>query len=329
MLPQAGVLRYVDHVEGRGEATFAQAESMGLEGLIAKRRDSPYRSGSSNDWLKIRTERRGDFVVLGFSAPQGSRSSFGALHLGAYQGKNLRYVGKVGSGFSEAQLTDARAKFEDQLRETPAFNDAVPQGDNHRWLEPTEVCEVRYREFTDDGLLRMATFLGWRPDKSPHECPYPDPSTAPPPRSSPHALPPAQIKEERTPKLSNLDKIFWPQEKLSKGDLIHFYESVAPWLLPYLGDRLVVLTRYPDGIEGKSFFQKDAPSWVPSWVRTRAYLEPACQTRNRVLRLRRRGNPSFFGELGHHSAAYLEQSSGRSGAPRLVHPGSRSQGRPL
>ena len=127
-------------------------------------------------------------------------------------------------------------------------------------MQPKLVVEVRYREITEDGLLRQPTFLRFRPDKTPDECAAPEgPPVAPVAREVP---------------FSNLEKVFWPDEGYTKGDLIEYYRAIAPWLLPYLRDRPVVLTRYPDGIAGKSFFQKDAPDYVPSWIRTaRFYSE--------------------------------------------------------
>ncbi len=118
------------------------------------------------------------------------------------------------------------------------------------------MVEVRYKEITEEGLLRQPTFLRFRSDKTPAECVAAD---APPE--------PASVEKREVP-FSNLDKVFWPEEGYTKGDLIEYYRSISPWLLPYLKDRPVVLTRYPDGIAGKSFFQKDAPDYVPSWIRT-------------------------------------------------------------
>jgi bifunctional non-homologous end joining protein LigD len=140
------------------------------------------------------------------------------------------------------------------------------------WVEPSLVVSVRYKEWPEGKLLRQPTFLSLRSDKRPEECELSQrpPADDEPPPVAEEAEPAAAsaAPSERTVAFSNLGKIFWPDERITKGDLIAFYRDVGPWLLPYLEDRPLVLTRYPDGIAGKSFYQKDAPEWAPEWVRT-------------------------------------------------------------
>jgi len=281
LLPGAGPVRFLDHIPEQGEAFYAEVSRLRLEGLLAKRVDSPYRAGRSPLWLKLRAERSDDFVIVGFSEPQGSRTGFGALHLAAYDGEDLTYCGRAGSGFGQAQLTELRALLEADRRDSPPCSGPVPSDRAHVWVEPRHVAEVRYLTWTADGLLRQPVFLRLRDDKSPEECPMPlrgvggdagppdgagastrdEPSG--PGLTSLMAEPPV---EKKVP-FSNLTKVFWPEEGHTKGDLIEYYRAISPWLLPYLRDRPLVLTRYPDGIAGKSFFQKDAPSFAPGWVR--------------------------------------------------------------
>src|SRR6266550_2267046 len=266
VLPQTGPLRYSDHFEKNGEALYEQVVRLGLEGIMAKKADSPYRSGRSADWLKIRADRMDDFVVVGFTKPKGARGGFGSLHVGAYQGGKLIYCGRAGSGFTGDQLDEISAKLQALVRPTPPCEPppggALPKGPDHTWVEPKLVCDVRYKEMTKDGLLRQSVFVRFRDDKQPEDVVMPgneqretgndrEPQEAP---TSPVSRAPV-----REVKFSNLGKIFWPEEKYTKGDLIEYYRSMAPWLLPYLKNRPVVLTRYPDGITGKSFYQKDAP----------------------------------------------------------------------
>jgi bifunctional non-homologous end joining protein LigD len=164
----------------------------------------------------------------------------------------------------EREIEDLRARL-DPLRRAAAPCSRAPAGAGHVWVEPLLVCEVRYKEVTDDGLLRQPAYQRLRDDKSPQECL----STAGPDEPAAPATPaPPEAPPERTVALSNLGKIFWPGEGYTKGDLIEFYRTISPWLLPYLRDRPLVLTRFPDGITGKSFFQKDAPGFVPGWLRT-------------------------------------------------------------
>jgi bifunctional non-homologous end joining protein LigD len=274
VLPQTGPLRYSEHFEKNGEALYEQVVKLGLEGIMAKKADSPYRSGRSGDWLKIRADRIDDFVVVGFSKPKGSRGGFGSLHVGAFDDGKLIYCGRAGSGFSGDQLDQTSAQLQSLVRKTPPCEPpkggALPKGPDHTWVEPQLVCDVRYKEMTKDGLLRQSVFLRFRDDKKPEDVVMPGAVSqeqgAEPDGGSLLTAPRSVLPREV--KFSNLDKIFWPDEKYTKGDLIEYYRSMAPWLLPYLKDRPVVLTRYPDGINGKSFYQKDAPGFVPDWIQT-------------------------------------------------------------
>jgi bifunctional non-homologous end joining protein LigD len=268
ILPRAGPLRFADHIEEHGEALYREVERLGVEGVMAKEADAPYRAGRSPRWLKMRVEHTGDFVVVGTSPAQGHRTGFGALHLAAYEEGRLVYVGKVGSGFSTSDLTTIPKDLAPLRRATLACAGAVPKGKGHVWVEPRVVCEVRYMEWTDEGLLRQPVFLRLRDDKPPEECQREKPihHEVPLPPAAPETAEAEDL--ERKVAFSNLGKVFWPDEGFTKGDLIDFYRAVSPWLLEYLRDRPVVLTRYPDGIAGKSFFQKDAPSFIPGWVHT-------------------------------------------------------------
>src|SRR5205807_823344 len=165
IVPRVGPLKYLSHFEKDGEALYEQVVKMGLEGIVAKKADAPYRAGRSPNWLKIRADRTDDFVVVGFTRPKGSRSGFGALDLGAHQDGKLVYAGRVGSGFTDAELKDVSAALERGIRPTPAFSGPVPQDAGHTWVEPALIAEVRYKEWTDEGLLRQPVFVRFRDDK--------------------------------------------------------------------------------------------------------------------------------------------------------------------
>ena len=291
LVPATGVIRSLDHFEEDGEVLYQQVQKLGLEGIVAKRADSAYKPGRSAIWIKVRTRRTEDFVVVGFTAPKGTRSGLGALLLGCYRDGQLIYSGRAGSGFGEKQLVDLRKTLDAiRLAEAPCSG-PITQENGTSWVEPRLVCEVEYTEWTEEGLLRQPVFLRFREDKTPEECVGPEPGaregllipsearnlpgSRPKPASKvprSHALPrdeesPTQANEKRL-NFSNTTKIFWPDDGYTKGDLIEYYRSIAPWMLPYLAERPVVLTRYPDGIAGKSFYQMDAPSFVPEWLRT-------------------------------------------------------------
>ncbi len=272
-LPPLGMIRYGDHVAEHGEEFFEVASAERLEGIVAKKVDSRYVGGRSRDWIKVKCQRRQEFVIGGYTDPQGGRQYFGALHLGIYDGSNLVYVSKVGTGFDDASLKTLWAALQPLKRPTSPFATGTPAGRGHHWVEPKLVCEVRFTEWTKNHGIRHPAFLGLRADKRPEECrrEVPVDVIVPPPPSSRPETPAAP-----SVKVTNLKKVFWPDEGYTKGDLIAYYETVAPFLLPYLRDRPVVLTRYPDGIKGKSFFQKDAPEFAPDWVRTeRIYSKDA------------------------------------------------------
>ncbi|MBI3625145.1 MAG: DNA ligase D, partial [Candidatus Rokubacteria bacterium] len=270
-LPPLGPVSYGDHVLEHGAAFFDAASEQRLEGIVAKKVTSPYVGGRSREWVKLKCQRRQEFVIGGYTAPQGSRGYFGALHLGLYEGGHLLYVSKVGTGFDQAGLKILWEALQPLSRATSPFEVGSPTGRGHHWVEPKLVCEVRFTEWTDDGGIRHPTFLGLRDDKKPEDCRREPPVTIP--TEAPFPIRQAELPKTR---ITNPKKIFWPAEGYTKGDLIAYYEAVAPLLLPYLKDRPLVLTRYPDGITGKSFFQKDAPDFVPAWVRTeRIYSKDA------------------------------------------------------
>ena len=259
VVPKSGPLQPALVVPGRGEALYGEVERLGFEGILAKKANAPYRGGRSTDWLKIRVEQTDDFAVIGFTRPRGSRHGFGALHLGLFEDGEIAYAGRAGSGFGDAELRDVAARLEAAPRTAPPARGNPPTGPGHVWVEPGLVCEVRFKERTDDGRLRQPVFLRFRPDKSPGECRRDGDGGAPLPASPP---------EERRIEVTNPDKVFWPAQGYTKRDLVEYYRTIAPSILPWLRDRPVVLTRYPDGIDGKSFYQKDAPGFVPGWIRT-------------------------------------------------------------
>ena len=279
LLPSTGILRYTDHIDEKGEAFYEAVREMKLEGIVAKKADSKYRAGRSADWQKIRIDHFGVFVIVGYTAPKGGRGGFGALHLAAYAGDELVYAGSVGTGFTTAQLSEIREQLDEHGCAKPRFS-KVPPGRGHAWVEPVFVCEVRYKEWTDDGMLRHPVFIAMRPDIDAADCVHPvgEPQGHEPEAATAVAASESAIADSRAAaagartepevRFTNLDKVFFPEDGCTKGDLIEYYRGVSKWLLPYLQDRPVVLTRFPDGIHGKSFFQKDAPGFTPDWVRT-------------------------------------------------------------
>jgi bifunctional non-homologous end joining protein LigD len=265
LLPVAGALRYSEHFDEQGEAMFDEAERMGLEGIVGKRAASPYVSKRSADWVKINAAKSDDFIVVGFLPPKQGGKGFGALLLAQYRGDVLTYAGRAGSGFAARDFASLEPLLTAKPRAEPPA--AAEQARGAVWLADGPVVQVKFKHRTPDGMLRQPVFLRLRDDKKPADCVWQDEDAAVVADAAEPAVANPEPAERPTVAFTNLDKVFWPTDGYTKGDLIAYYEGVAEWLLPYLQDRPVVLTRYPDGIDGKSFFQKDAPVYAPSWLR--------------------------------------------------------------
>jgi bifunctional non-homologous end joining protein LigD len=279
IIPPLGALRYGDHIAGQGEALLAQVVARGLEGVVAKKASSVYKSKRSPEWLKLKKDPEADFAVCGWTPPKNSRAALGALHLCVWHEERWVWAGKVGSGFDDKQLVALGAELAAKPRWKPTF--PRPEGSaDARWIEPELVVQVRYREWPIDSSLRFPVFERLRRDKPPRECGMPIRHTGERAEgdegedgehddgarvSLGEIEYDAPVRELR---LTNLKKVFWKDEQITKGELIEYYRAIAPQLLPYLKDRPTVLTRYPDGIDGEMFYQKDMPAWSPPWLRT-------------------------------------------------------------
>jgi bifunctional non-homologous end joining protein LigD len=260
-----------------GPALLEAAREQGLEGVIAKRADSRYIQGRrTREWLKIKTHGRQEFVIAGYTKGQGRRAgTFGSLVLGVYRGEELSYVGNCGTGFNEKDIAELLAKLRPLERENSPFP-VVPKMPKVRkgdvvWVEARLVCEVEFAEWTHDGHLRAPSYQGLREDKEPGEVRREQPLTN-------------EIRRgRRVLKLSNLDKPFWPEEGITKGDLLTYYRAIAPVLVPHLKDRPFTMKRYPDGWRGGHFFQKDAPKHMPDWIRRQPYLSTSRESREKRM----------------------------------------------
>jgi bifunctional non-homologous end joining protein LigD len=255
-----GVVRYTDHVQGQGPELFEQACALGLEGIIAKRANAPYRSGRSKLWLKAKCTQHAKFVVGGYTPPSGARSGFGALLLGTFRDGQLEYAGRVGTGFSSHQLVELHALLQRQEIAQAPFAPAasLPGARGVHWVKPTLVIEVEYTERTRDGLLRHPSFLGIREDLEPEEIASsgamleeaaPVSATRPIRHAATGGVEVAGIE------LTHPERIFYPEHGVTKLALARYYESIHEWVLPYLARRPLVLLRCPEGRQA-CFYQK-------------------------------------------------------------------------
>lgn len=276
----------------RGIEFFDAAEQVGLEGIMAKKADSRYTSDlRSKEWLKIKVQRRQEVVIAGFTRNEGTSKAFSALVLGVYDGKTLRYAGKVGTGFSDKQQQDMMKLFKPLITPKSPF-DTVPDvdkpsrfrprrlGAKPTWLKPKLVCEVNYAEVTSEGVFRQASFKGMREDKDADKVVLEKPADADKTVAEAESKAPTDRRTLLNPreetqtrkingkelKFTHLSKVYWPGEGITKRDLFNYYYRMAEYILPYLKDRPMSLNRFPNGINGPSFYQKDVKGKAPEWV---------------------------------------------------------------
>ncbi len=280
-------IRYSDHVLDKGIDFFKEAQNSELEGIIAKKKNSKYLSGKrSRQWLKIKTANQQEAVIGGFTEPSGSRKYFGSLVLGVYENDNLQFIGQCGGGFSDKKLKELSKKIESLIIDhSPFTENNLDLNTPATWLKPELICEVSFAEWTESGSMRQPIFKGLRIDKEPEEVKR---------EMTKESLESKNVnktkksktmskkkKKKNTKKkeksihikghelsLTNLDKVFWPDEGYTKGDVIEYYREVSNYILPYLKKRPQSMFRQPDGIESNSFFQKDVEDMPPEWVTT-------------------------------------------------------------
>ncbi len=266
-------IRYSEHFAAKGAEMLEAARQAGLEGVLAKCVDSPYEGRRSRNWLKIKVTQQQEFVICGFT--HGERSYFSSLVLGLYENGKLVHVGQVGTGFNDKNIVDVHKRLEPLITDKSPFTKRPGRMLREvTWVKPELVCQVKFLEFTPDGQLRAPVFLGLRFDKKPEECvrevPVDSDGRA---ESLPHqeliAGKPNEATVEidgRALKFTNLNKVLFPADGISKRDLIEYYNSVSPYILPHLRDRPLSLKRYPNGIDSDYFFQKNAEKFA-DWVR--------------------------------------------------------------
>lgn len=258
IIPKDSIIRLSDGVESKGLKYFERAAKLGLEGIVAKKFDSTYQDNvRGKNWLKIKTHMRQEVVIGGYTEPRGSRSGLGSLLVGVYEDSKFVYCGHVGTGMDDTTLQELYAKLSKIESKSMPFDTEPKSNDTVHYVKPEYVCEVKFAEWTSNGTMRQPVYLGLRPDKKPRQVVREVPTKA---------NKPSKTKQEF--ELTHLDKVFWPEAKFTKGDLLRYYESVADTLLPYLKNRPQSLLRQPDGYKGQAFFQKDISKFAPDWAKT-------------------------------------------------------------
>ncbi len=308
---ESGILLFADHVDTDGIGLFEQARTMGVEGIVGKRAASPYRPGvRSHDWVKVKSWLTQSCVIAGYTAGRGKRSEhLGALILAVSEKDRLVHCGQVGTGFDDRMLRVIRDQLAPLVVAKCPLDKTPKTAEPATWVSPRLICEVRHAGWTSAGILRHPAFLGLRPDLTAQDCvrerPEPTEAVLNDPLSKGSSAGVASRGAARDPRdgrtraddpihdalrrlntlhandrwdiagrtlsLTNLDKVLWPDDGITKRDMIAYYVRMAPYLLPYLKERPLSMQVFPDGISGKSFWRKDKPSYAPEWMDSWTY----------------------------------------------------------
>lgn len=331
IIPDNEHIRLSENFAVTGTEFFEQADKMGLEGIIAKKNDSPYTPNvRSKDWLKIKTEKHQEAVICGYTKNEKTNKQFSALLLGVYENDELVFIGPVGTGFNAKMQTELLEKLKPletkkcPFREVPDYNKPSrfrpnPPKAEVTWVKPKLVAEVTYRAETNDGSMRHPSFKGLREDKEakdvkrenalPVEAIISDEQAtnkllkAPKKSERKTLLNPTDETQVRNIgghdlKFTNLSKVFWPEENVTKRDMLNYYYQVVPYMLPYMKDRPQTLNRFPNGIHGQSFYQKDVTGKVPSWIETYEYYSEGDERKKNFLVCTNEASLLYIASLG-------------------------------
>lgn len=310
VVPESDIIRLSESFSATGTEFFKIAGKMNLEGIMAKKNDSKYISGGrTKEWLKIKTNKRQEVIIGGFTRNEDSSKPFSSLLVGVFDNGKLQYTGKIGTGFNIRLQSEMMEQFKPLITNRCPFSFVPdinkpsrfrpnPPKATATWVKPHLVCEVSYTELTSDGVMRHPSFEGMRSDKNAEdviletETPAAELTAEHKKLAGKNIIRPSTRKERKTLlnpadesqvreigghelKFGNLGKIYWPKEKVTKRDMLNYYYQVAPFILPYLKGRPQSLNRHPNGIEGESFYQKNVKDKVPGWMATFPYHSEA------------------------------------------------------
>ncbi len=333
VIPASGIIKKSDSFKESGITFFETIKKMGLEGMIAKKESSVYLPGGrSKEWLKIKANKRQEMVIGGYTKNDATSKLFSSLLVGVFQNNELIYTGKIGTGFNDKTQQEMLKQFKPLIIKKAPFA-AVPDINKPSrfrldpphatatWLKPVLVCEVSFTEMTSDGVMRHPSFEGMRVDKKATdiimEKPAPAKSVlrttaktktktiiAPVKKGDRKTLlNPAEETQVRKInghelKFTNLSKLYWPKEKISKRDMLNYYYQVAPYILPYLKNRPQSMNRHPNGINGESFYFKDVTGKAPDWVETYLYKSEADNRERHYLVAKDEASLLYMASLG-------------------------------
>ncbi|HEY5465330.1 MAG TPA: DNA ligase D [Hanamia sp.] len=300
IIPKNEVIKYSDHILGKGKSFFAVSKEKDLEGVMAKKADSKYYPGKrSSEWLKIKNHKTSEAIIAGYTEPTGARKYFGALVLASKKGAKFIYIGHTGTGFNHQSLKEMYELMQPLVQKNSPFVEKIKTNSPVTWVKPELICEIKYSEVTTDGKFRHPVFLHLRNDKNINEINMKNMKSIDSSPRQKKALSKSVKKNKSNRKVlgsklkstkseessketdkiytfgkekvkvTNIDKIYFPEEEITKGDVVDYYISMANYILPYLKGRPESLLRNPNGINEQSFFQKDAAENTPSYVKNK------------------------------------------------------------
>ena len=332
LIPEDNIIRFSENFEVSGIELFEAAKKMGLEGIMAKKSDSTYSPGNrAKDWLKIKANKRQEMVIGGYTKNEASSKTFSSLLLGVYEKGKLIYTGKAGTGFSDKLQKEMLEQFKPYITDSVPFTELPdinkPSRFHHNpphatavWMKPELVCEVSFTEMTTDGVMRHPSFVAMRMDKRAEDVNSEkaidtDEIISPEKAQSETIMKPAGKRYRKTflnptddtqvreinghdLKFNHLKKIYWPDEKITKGDMLNYYYQVAPYILPYLKNRPQSMNRHPNGINGESFYFKDVTDSAPDWIETFDYKSDADDRLRKYLVAKDEASLLYMATLG-------------------------------
>ncbi len=329
------LVRYCDHIEENGIAFFSVAKKNNIEGIIAKKADSQYTCGiRTKEWLKIKNKNSREAVIVGYTQPRNNRKYFGALVLAEFDGDGLKYMGHTGTGFDEKGLKELWTKMQPLVTYKSPFKTKVKVNMPVTWVKPKLVCELSFTEATEDGLLRHPVYEGLRIDKNYTEVKKQNEEPKPLKKikaakgatkvtvaekddaaAESNAANKTITADKHTITLSNLTKVFWPDEGYTKGDLINYYDAIAPYIVPYLKNRPMSLKRNPNGIMDEGFFHKDAGGHAPEWVKKIDVFSESNHKTIHYIMCNDKASLLYIANLG-----CIEMNPWNSAAPKIDNP---------
>lgn len=306
-LQQHELIQYHDFVLEKGKKFFEQARRLGLEGIIAKRVDSSYTPQiRSSEWLKIKVDQTDEVLICGFTAPKGSRKHFGSLVLGKFSEGQLVFCGHVGTGFKDKDLEMLARKMKRFIRKTSPFPERPKINGKTTWLTPKLVAEIKFTELTKELIYRHPVFMHLRKDKRAEEVDFNMD------KMLSEVKPSLKMKSQKNfsgddkllrigrhkVKITNPDKVYFPQLEITKGMVMDYYQQMAPYILPHLKNRPQSMNRFPNGIEGQNFYQKDAADETPAWIATESIFSESTDKNIEYLVCNDKASLAYLNNLG-------------------------------